>query len=525
MHTLSLYGIAGTRTLETQALAATPPQALMERAGLAVAKLALALHNHAERPIWIACGPGNNGGDGLVAARHLHAQGCQVIASLPTRQSAGSVDAHAALLAAQAAGVRITQDLTPPARTALAIDALLGIGATTKPDHSPDQALHQVLRSLNALSARDIATLAVDVPSGLSVETGECLHADAVHATHCLTFLTLKPGLFTGHGPAHCGEIWFDDLGLSGDFSGNVANDIAPINRITPDADADLIGHDSLLNWLRPAHPLSHKGSHGDVWVIGGAPAMRGAARLAARAALAAGAGRVYGSMLGDITVAGDETPEFDSQRPELMRRPVEVTAPGTFLPSLTVVCGCGGGQEIHAVLPAILKGAARLVLDADGLNALGADPALQALLIQRRAVGQNTVLTPHPLEAARLLGTDTHRVQAGRLKAAQELADRLNCHVVLKGAGSVVAAPADTGRKPLINCSGSPALATPGSGDVLAGWLGGLWAQAPAACPQGLAAAAVYWHGLAGESQGLGPLRAADLIERMHGLRSRWGP
>ena len=183
-----------------------------------------------------------------------------------------------------------------------------------------------------------------------------------------------------------------------------------------------------------------------------------------------------------------------------------------------TVVCGCGGGDAVRAPLPRVISLAHRLVLDADALNAIAADTALAQLLRARSAGGRGTVLTPHPLEAARLLACTTTEVQAARLQAAQELAERFQCVIVLKGSGSVIAAPASVAR---INCTGNAALATAGTGDVLAGWLGGRWAQMTngdeAAAAFMVARQAVAEHGAAAEPPPAGALRAGDLIERLH--------
>jgi hydroxyethylthiazole kinase-like uncharacterized protein yjeF len=188
-----------------------------------------------------------------------------------------------------------------------------------------------------------------------------------------------------------------------------------------------------------------------------------------------------------------------------------------------TAVCGCGGGDRVREALPRLLGGAGRLVLDADALNAIAADPALQALLRARAPRGRPTVLTPHPLEAARLLDTDTGHVQSDRLAAAQSLADQFACVVLLKGSGSVIAAP---GLAPFINPTGNAALATAGTGDVLAGWLGGRWAQQgeqPSVDQvQRLACAAAFVHGMAADGSDAPVLRAADLIERMAEQASR---
>ncbi|MEO6281460.1 NAD(P)H-hydrate dehydratase [Roseateles sp.] len=436
---LPLFDVAASRRIEARALLHSPD--LMERAGLAVAKLTLALRR-GEGPVWLVCGAGNNGGDGRVAARRL-----------------------------AEAGVAVHVGHDAPQRPALVIDALLGLGLNRAP--SAD-----LLKTIAAMQACGAPILAVDLPSGLLADTGQAAGERAVRADHTLALLTLKPGLFTGEGRAHGGRIWFDDLGIASDE--------------TPPA--ELLGHTP-----HPQRgPTSHKGSHGQVLVVGGQPGMQGAARLAARAALACGAGRVYVDLLG---LPAQEV--ADAGRPELMR--------GTLaeLPQAVGVVGCGAGMGIAAALPELLRQLPRLVIDADALNAIAADPALQDLL-RARSAGP-TLLTPHPLEAARLLGRDTASVQADRLAAARELAERLRCSVVLKGSGSVIATP---GERMAICASGGPALATAGSGDVLAGWLGGLWAQQPWLSAHAVACAGVDAHGRAGEVDGV--LRAGDLIERL---------
>jgi hydroxyethylthiazole kinase-like uncharacterized protein yjeF len=189
---------------------------------------------------------------------------------------------------------------------------------------------------------------------------------------------------------------------------------------------------------------------------------MTGAAVLAATAALHAGAGRVMLSLL-----SGQAS---DSVPPDVMQRNYKRLA----LEKLHVVCGCGGGSAVQEVLPEVLRRSAHLVLDADGLNAVAQEPSLQQALRQRDKA-QPTVITPHPLEAARLLGCHTQQVQNDRLKAAQELAERFQCSVVLKGSGTVIAAPGFT---PRINITGNGRLAIGGTGDVLAGLVGARMAQ-----------------------------------------------
>jgi hydroxyethylthiazole kinase-like uncharacterized protein yjeF len=358
-----LHGGAASRSIEQAALATAAPHALMARAGLAVARLAVAITPGA-RSVWVACGPGNNGGDGLVAARHLHALGWRVQVSLWGDGSRRPADAADALQQAQQAGVPIAAGLIPDSSAeppALAIDALLGLGTT----RAPAGALATALGHLNAGTA---PVLAIDLPTGLCADTGRLLSDTAVHAQHTLALLTLKPGLFTAQGRDHAGRVWLDDLGITP----------------APDtAAAWLAGPEAVASLLPGRTHAQHKGSFGDVLVLGGAPGMGGAALLAARAALAAGAGRTCIARL-------DGDASADAQRPELMPRlPADALQP-LALQRSTVVCGCGGGSLIASHLPAVLQHALRLVLDADGLNAVAADAglrqALQARAPRRRA-------------------------------------------------------------------------------------------------------------------------------------------
>ncbi len=482
---LPLFDVARTRELERVALSRLAPHTLMKRAGEAVARLALALAPHAQ-VIRVAAGTGNNGGDGLDAAIHLRHAGKTVEVLLLGEPSAE--DARDALARARDAGVPIHAAASQPLGPLdLAIDALLGIGASRPAEGA-------LLAALQGLAGLPCPVLAIDLPSGLNADTGQPNGA-AVRAAHTLSLLTLKPGLFTGAGRDHAGGVWFDDLGVEA-------------ARLLPAAWFG--GADAAA--VEPRRHGQHKGSFGDVAVVGGAPGMAGAALLAGRAALAAGAGRVFVEML-DPGAHG-----LDADRPELMLRPgwshrVDREA----LSRSTVVCGCGGGDAVRAVLPALLTNCSRLLLDADALNAVAADASLRRQLATRGGRGQATVLTPHPLEAARLLGCGAAEVQSGRLAAAQRLADQLGGVVVLKGSGTVIAAP---GRVPHINASGNASLATAGTGDVLAGWIGGRWAQRTASDPTegALQAArgAVWSHGAAADEAALPVLRAADLIERM---------
>jgi ADP-dependent NAD(P)H-hydrate dehydratase / NAD(P)H-hydrate epimerase len=485
---LLLHGPAASRLIEQRAQAALPPHTLMRRAGLCVARFALALAPHA-RTVWIAVGPGNNGGDGLEAALHLRAAGKDVRIAFASDAARLPADAADALARAQAAGLMIGSDPAPVLGAQdLAIDALLGIGAS----RAPQGRVAELVAALNALAC---PVLAVDVPTGLGATTGQPLGDACVRAAHTLSLLSLKPGLYTGQGRDFVGRVWFDDLGVDASA--------AP-------ADAWLVGADVMAR--APRSHARHKGSFGDVAVVGGAPGMTGAALLAARAAHAAGAGRVFVSLLEPDARGQDMA--LDPARPELMFRRAWWQSAPEVLAASTVVAGCGGDDAVRLVLPRLLSLAPRLVLDADALNAVAADPGLKAQLVARAQRGHATVLTPHPLEAARQLGTDAAGVQADRLYAARTLADQLGCVVVLKGSGTVIAEP---GRAPHINPTGNAALATAGTGDVLAGWIGGLWAaESPSGAGFDPAIAAVYRHGAAADAASVAPLRAADLVDAM---------
>lgn len=448
-----LHDIAATRHLEAAAAAGLPPHALMQRAGLAAARLALALAPHT-RTIWVACGPGNNGGDGLEAAMHLQQWGKTPVVTWLGSPEQAPADAAAAYQRARQAGVRFAD--TPPQDCDLCIDALLGIGVT-RPAQGP---LADWIGYIHALSA---PVLAIDAPSGLNADTGMS-GGPCVKASHTLSLLTLKPGLFTALGRDMAGQVWFEPL------STNSAASAQPARALLLGAPADT---------LRPH--ASHKGSYGDVAIIGGAPGMTGAALLAASAALHHGAGRVFVGLLdgGSMTV--------DPCQPELMFQP-----PDTLKYSdMTVVCGCGGGHAIRTELPKILSTSPHVVIDADAINSIANDSQLELLLRARQHRGRETVLTPHPLEAARLLGISAAEVQQNRLAAAEQLAQRFGCTVVLKGSGTVIAAPDDI---TAINPTGNAKLATAGTGDVLAGMIG---ARLAAGLPAFQAACeAVYRHG-----------------------------
>lgn len=478
-----LFDTQATRALESALAASLPPHTLMQRAGAAVAAMARAVAPHA-RTIWIACGPGNNGGDGLMAAalladwaqsggRQLCVTWCGDEEHLPT-------DARFALAQARQAGITLASQ--PPEHCDLGIDALLGLGNHPPPANTPPRALPAPMAHwLHHLHTRCHTVLCVDLPTGLAADTGSFSiadHADpiSIKRLFCLTFLTLKPGLFTAQGRERAGEVWLDDLGLSA-LEAPANPQPLPVGWLGLHAG----GAPSTLHGSPPRHN-THKGLWGDVWVLGGqglhpsGVGMAGAAMLAAKAALHGQAGRVL------VVMLDEQSASWDATQPELMLRSAHTLHAHTPLPAGTWVCGCGGGEAIRPHLPTVLAQAARLVLDADALNALSSASTLRSQLKARAERGQVTVLTPHPLEAARLLNWSTAQVQGDRLAAARHIAAQHHCICVLKGSGTIVATPSGLVS---INTSGNGRLSTAGTGDVLAGMLGASLSRAAQQWPE----------------------------------------
>jgi hydroxyethylthiazole kinase-like uncharacterized protein yjeF len=481
-----LYSCAQIRAIEHAAQALLPPGTLMERAGAAAAAFALELLDFdAAGAVLVLAGPGNNGGDGLELAAHLARAGAEVELLHLAGEAAPSFETGRAWQRAHDAGVRFVDALPAGRPWRLVVDALFGIGLA--------RPLAGRARELAAWTAdADCPVLALDVPSGLDADTGAVLGPDgiAATATHTITFLGNKPGLHTADGGDHAGEVRVDMLGADGLHAES--------------AQAVLNGPALFAERLSPRRRNSHKGSFGDVAVLGGARGMAGAAVLAARAALYGGAGRVFAAMLDGGTA-------LDPLQPEIMFR----EAAGMEFAGRTVVAGPGMGNADLAIhlLGKVLEARSPLVVDADALNLCAARSDLQGRL---SAHGGEPILTPHPLEAARLLGVTAPIVQADRLENARELAMRFNAVVVLKGAGSVIARP---GGFVAVNTSGNPGLATGGSGDVLAGFCGALLAQGWPAWEAALGA--VWMHGAAADwlvDDGHGPigLTAGELPRAM---------
>jgi hydroxyethylthiazole kinase-like uncharacterized protein yjeF len=470
------------RRLEAEHAAVTP--SLMERAGAGAARIALEMLTG--RALVLA-GPGNNGGDAFVVARLLKEAGHEPVvlfAGKPDKLPADARRAHADWLAA--GGCCIAD--YPAGKFGLVIDGLFGIGLTRAIEG-------EYAAWIERANASSCPILALDAPSGLNALTGQ-ITGPTIRATRTITFIAFKPGLLTGDGPDHCGELSVCDLGLEIDSGDGVV--VAP---------------GLFRACLKPRARNSHKGSFGSVAILGGAPGMAGAALLAGRAALKLGAGRVYLGMLEALSV--------DPMQPELMLR-----SPADALSMATVLAiGPGLGQSMPAgeLLTQALDSALPRIIDADGLNLLAQSPLLQRKCAVSPAP---TFITPHPAEAARLLGSTTEAVQADRLTAALQLAKRFNAYVALKGSGTITATP--DGRW-FINTSGNPGLASAGSGDVLTGMLAALLAQHWP--PLEAILAAVHLHGAAADARvaaGHGPigpigLTASELIAPARRLLNDW--
>lgn len=472
-----LYSTEQIRAIESAAKASLEPGALMRRAGEAACTHALELLGLTTGPVLVLAGPGNNGGDALDCAANLAAAGIEVdIVHLAG--DARSPEAQVALARAQASAARFVDAIWHDRGYRLAVDGLFGIGLA-RPLAGRARTL---VDGLNALSeGLPCPVLALDVPSGLDADSGAVVGPDgaAVLATHTLTFLGDKPGLHTADGCDHAGRVQVDNLGVDA-----AQRETA---RACLNAPALFGAH------LAPRRRNSHKGLFGDVAILGGTRGMAGAALLASTAALYAGAGRVF-------VAAIEGTIGVDPLHPEIMFR----DAAGFSFEKRTVAAGPGMGDSDAAKhsLAKALDSAGALLLDADALNLIAASPALQARVAARP---QPALLTPHPLEAARLLGVTAAIIQADRLENARELAMRLNAVVVLKGAGSVIARPDG---ELAINTTGNPGLATGGTGDVLSGLCGALLAQGWPTWEAGLGGA--WLHGAAADrlvTEGVGPI------------------
>jgi NAD(P)H-hydrate epimerase len=456
-----------------------PAIALMETAGRAVAAAAAGA-----RSVAVVCGPGNNGGDGFVAARVLRDAGVDAIVYLAADRAQVKGDALAHLhILERAGGVVLPVDLGAIAGAPLVIDALFGVGLA----RPVDGAYAEVVAAINQAERR----LAVDIPSGLDADTGKVL-GTCVQAHATVTMGALKVAHVGAPGFAHCGEVAVADIGIP---AGVVA---------TQGVHAGLVEEADIVRWLPRPSPMDHKGRRGHALVVAGMPGMRGAGRLAAIAALRGGAGLVTLAAAGEIHA--DDS---------VMTRSLEGNLGALLEGKAAVVIGPGLGQSDLAAgwVGEVLASGVPAVMDADALNLVaGVTEALA------KAAGP-IVITPHPGEAARLLGTSTAEIEADRLAAARALAAKTHAIVVLKGARTIVCDGTLGDEHCSINPTGGPELATGGSGDVLSGVIGALLAQGLA--PADAARAAVWVHGAAGDELGHGMI-SSDLPSSIAGVLRR---
>lgn len=463
-----VYSAAQTREIDSAIIAAgTSGFELMQRAAEALWTLTLARWPDL-RSMTVLCGGGNNGGDGFLVARLALRAGWQVRVLTVFSTEALRGDAREAWQAALACGVDVQPWRPDSVLNGVVVDALLGTG------------LEGCVRApfaaaIDMINASGLPVVAVDIPSGLHADTGVALGV-AVQADMTVTFITLKPGLLTGQGPDRVGTLHYAALARL------PAGSPAPVlERLVPEV------------WLGrlPSRPkAAHKGLFGHVLLIGGDHGMGGAIILAAEAALRSGAGRV------SVATRPEHVSALLSRCPEVMALGVETAGQMTerVAAADVLVIGPGLGRSAwsRALLQLALEAGVSRVLDADALTLLAERPAGSVTL------GKSDVITPHPAEAARLLGCSTAEVQADRLHALQSLVERFGCAVVLKGVGSLVGGGDEKVQSPSICTSGCPAMATAGMGDVLSGLVAALLAQGMEA---GAAARyAVLVHALAGE-------------------------
>lgn len=452
---------------------------LMKRAGEASLRALRSRWPTAHR-IAIVCGGGNNGGDGYVLARFARAAGLTVtvFAAAPVESLRG--DAQRAAEEFLASGGQVQPFAAEGLNSAeVIVDALLGLGA--KSPLRPG-----AVTVIEAINAARRPVFALDLPSGLCANTGVPLGA-AVRAESTITFVGLKCGLFLGDGPEYAGTLLFDDL----EVTPPATPEFAP--RLLRASEPDI------ARALPRRRRASHKGSFGHVLVVGGGPGMPGAVRLAGESALRVGAGLVT------VAVAPENVAAISAGCPELIVVGLDVSQFAELLSRADVVAiGPGLGRSAWAweVLGVTVAAGKPLVVDADALNILAEDPSLRA---------DHWILTPHPGEAGRLLGTETAAVQADRLDALEKLCRRYGGTVVLKGAGTLVGRKGDT---PQLCERGNPGMASAGMGDVLTGVIAGILAQL--GDPLAAARVGVLVHALAGDTAARGGergLMARDVI------------
>ncbi|MDE3021902.1 MAG: NAD(P)H-hydrate dehydratase [Pseudomonadota bacterium] len=430
-----LFNVQKIRELEVYAGPTEP--SLMEQAGAVAAQRICHMFGPREFMLVLA-GPGNNGGDAFVCARHLKARGYSIQVLFLGEVTRLPKDAAMAYALWCLAGGEV-QQIWPEEDPAVIIDGLLGIGLS----RPLKGIMADYIERINHSGAKVVS---LDIPSGLDADFGTVANV-AIRADATVTFIGLKPGFYTAQGVEHVGKVFLEKLQI-------------PSFSIAPSA---WLLNENCLKWPEPRKANSHKGLFGEVRILGGP--MRGASLLAALAALRSGVGRVV------IAWLDDAGPDLDPVHPELIFTKCKDLLLG--LRGILLI-GPGYGQTDAAIhlLEQILKSDAMLLLDADALNLVASRKCLKDALRHRKA---SAILTPHPLEAARLLGCTVETIQSDRLGNAKMLSKEFGQPVVIKGAGSVIAAPEG---EVWVSPWAIPLLAIPGSGDVLAGLVASLAAQ-----------------------------------------------
>ena len=507
----SLVSADQMRALDAQTISSWGVSAdvLMESAGRAVVDAMLSRWGSRmatrEAQVHIVCGAGHNGGDGLVVARHLSLLGyrvrCVAVRSSSAPSSLWTLNAERA----RAVGVEVENDLNVLPEQGIVVDALLGTGLARE----LREKIRGWVQRINQASGPHVKVVSIDMPTGIHSETGQIMGA-AVEADLTVTIGSPKIGLALEPGRSHAGEIRVARVGIADALAGNPGPMPAASCRMWSSRAA------TLRFPQRPA--AGHKGRFGHVLLLAGSEGMAGAAALSATATLRAGAGLVtLGSprslrdgleaKLTEVMVCA--LPECAPA--QLSREAVE---PALELCSQRDVVAIGPGLGQHAqtqdlVRSVVIGTSCPLVLDADGLNAFGEDIGM----LRSRAA--STVLTPHPGEAARLLGVSAAEINADRLSSARRLAQEAGCVVLLKGAGSVVAAPEGTA---LVNPTGGSYLAMAGTGDVLTGMVAAFLAQGLEAMTA--AALAAFLHGACADRlaarKGISGLLATEISDEL---------
>ena len=492
MKATSLYTVAQVRAFDREAIDAhgIAGYELMQRAGAAAFGHLRARWPHARR-IAIVCGGGNNGGDGYVLARLARAASFEVhVIALESPRAGG--DAARACTDWTGAGGGVLDAAAELPLADVYVDAIFGTGLARPPSG-------MAARWIDLLNAAGRPVLALDVPSGLDADTGH-VPGVAVRATETVSFVARKRGLYTGAAGDHAGAITLADLGIPAAVFAHSR------------ADAELAAIEIVRAWLPPRSGNVHKGTFGHVLAIGGDTGMAGAIRLCGEAALRVGAGLV------SVATRVEHVAAINAARPELMARgvggPQELEA---LLEHASVVAlGPGLGKQAwgHALWYSAIAAGKAMVLDADALNLLSRDAV---------TLPSQCVLTPHPGEAARLLRSETQAVTEDRFAAVRAIAQSFNAVAVLKGAGTLVAAPDGQ----VAVCPwGNPGMASGGMGDVLTGVIAGLQAQGLDAWQAAYAGVAL--HALAGDAAaraGQAGTLAADLFEPLRSLRNGLPP